>query len=146
VCFFGHVDAVHEHAFLRQDRVTLPSLPRSLPLARGFGHPSGFASLHSENLRLERNDAHEALSPPALAPPVRRCGCRGLLLIVMEDGGVLIEANVAAVDGGGALLPPDDDASRTSPFLTPHNRIASFTFATKLSPIDRSSLRPPRAP
>src|SRR4051812_14088733 len=120
-------------------RMTMPSLPRSLPvstrtrspflilrpaiscrlLPRRAGNIRRFAAtarafwvavLPSQHLRCERDDAHEALVAQLPADGTEDAGPPGLLLVVDEHGRVLVEADVGAVRPPLLLLHPDDDA------------------------------------
>src|SRR5688572_3470532 len=89
-------------------RVTSPSLPMSLPAITRTRSP--FLSFMSEHLRGKGDDAHE---PPLAQLPAHRpedAGTARLELLVDENGGVLVEADVAAVRTAAVLLGPHDDA------------------------------------
>src|SRR3984957_11173746 len=64
----------------------------------------------SEHLRGERDDAHEALVAQLAADGPEDAGPAGLLLVIDENGGVLVEADVAPVGTPLLLLGPHDDA------------------------------------
>src|SRR5580704_13766488 len=64
----------------------------------------------SEHLRCERHDAHEALVAQLAADGPEDAGPARLLLVIDENGGVLVEADVAAVGTPLLLLRPHDDA------------------------------------
>src|SRR3954452_8684815 len=92
-------------------RVTLPVLPRSLPLRTFTWSP--FLILRpamSDHLRCERHDLHELLVPELTAHRAEDTGAARVHLVVDQHGGVLVEADVAAVGTALLLLHPDDDA------------------------------------
>src|SRR3984957_19629868 len=64
----------------------------------------------SKHLRCERHNAHEALVAQLAADGPEDAGPARLLLVVDENGGVLVEADVAAVRTTLLLLRPHDDA------------------------------------
>ena len=64
----------------------------------------------SEHLRGERDDPHELLVAQLAADRAEDAGAARLLLVVDEHGGVLVEADVAAVGTALLLLGADDDA------------------------------------
>src|SRR5580658_10582340 len=64
----------------------------------------------SEHLRGERDDAHEALVAQLAADGPEDAGPARLLLVIDENGCVLVEADVAAVGTPLLLLRPHDDA------------------------------------
>src|SRR5580692_11444815 len=64
----------------------------------------------SKHLRCERHNAHEALVAQLAADGPEDAGPARLLLVVDENGSVLIEADVAAVGTTLFLLRPHDDA------------------------------------
>src|ERR1700743_1599220 len=64
----------------------------------------------SEHLRCERHNAHEALVAQLAADGPENAGPARLLLVVDENGCVLVEADVAAVGTTLFLLRPHDDA------------------------------------
>src|SRR3984885_6690507 len=64
----------------------------------------------SKHLRGERDDAHEALVAQLAADGPEDAGPARLLLVIDENGCVLVEADVAAVRPPLLLLGPHDDA------------------------------------
>src|ERR1700677_3131746 len=64
----------------------------------------------SEHLRGERDDAHEALVAQLAADGPEDAGPARLLLVINENRGVLVEADVPAVRPPLLLLRPHDDA------------------------------------
>src|ERR1700729_2069749 len=64
----------------------------------------------SEHLRGERNDAHEALVAQLAADGPENASPARLLLVIDENGGVLVEADVATVRPPLLLLRSHDDA------------------------------------
>src|ERR1700722_2518227 len=95
---------------LASTRMMTPRLARSLPERTSTSSPffsfiagtSQGTREASEHLRGERNDAHEALVPQLATDGPEDAGAPRLLLVVDQHGGVLVEADVAAV--GAALL------------------------------------------
>src|SRR3954471_2910202 len=82
---------------------------------RGVGaRPSAIADLllswSSQDFRCERDDAHELLVSQLATDRTEDAGASRLHLVVDEDGGVLVEADVAAVGTALLLLHADDDA------------------------------------
>src|ERR1039458_2328744 len=65
---------------------------------------------HLQHLRCQRDDPHEALVAQFAADRAEDAGPAWLLLVVDEDRGVLVEADVAAVGTALLLLRADDDA------------------------------------
>src|SRR4029453_4107767 len=102
-------------------RLTSPSLPRSLPVSTTTRSPLRIFMLFflvpvplrfmSQHLRRQGDDAHEALLPQLAAHGPEGAGAPGLLLVVDEHGGVLVEADVRAVRPALLLLGADDDAA-----------------------------------
>src|SRR3954447_930859 len=96
---------------LGRTRVTSPVLPRSLPWRTWMRSPFLiFRPAMSDHLRRKRHDAHELLVAQLPADRAEDAGAPRLLLVVDEHGGVLVEADVAAVGTALLLLHPDDDA------------------------------------
>src|ERR1700742_3931873 len=89
-------------------RTTSAFLPLSLPDRTITWSPLWI--FMSEHLRCERHDAHEALVAQLAADGPEDAGPARLLLVVDENGGVLVEADVAAVGTPLLLLGPYDDA------------------------------------
>src|SRR5689334_23383952 len=78
-------------------RMTSPSLPRSLPMSTRTRSPlRTFMPGMSQHLRRERDDPHELLVAQLTTDRPEDAGAAGLLLLVDEDGRVLVEADVAA--------------------------------------------------
>src|SRR6266540_1745399 len=100
---------------LGMTRSTLPSFPLSLPWRTITGSP--FLSFISEHLRGERDDPHE----PAVAqlPPNRAedAGAAGGLVVLDQDGRVVVESDIAAIGTTLLLLGPHDDALHDVAFL-----------------------------
>src|SRR5262245_55628655 len=76
-------------------RLISPSLPRSLPCRTTTRSP--FLSFTSDHLRGERHDLHELLLPELPTDGPEDAGPAGVHLVVDQDGGVLVEADVAAI-------------------------------------------------
>src|SRR5450631_2568516 len=105
----GHMHALHDDPALGRhgpDHVGL--LPPVL--AREHLDLVALLDTHLEHLRRQRDDPHEALVAQFPADGTEDAGPPGLLLIVDEDGGIFVEADVAAVGTALLLLRPDDDA------------------------------------
>src|ERR1035441_6083298 len=68
------------------------------------------ANSHLQHLRCQRDDPHEALVAQLSAYRAEDAGPAWLLLIIDEDCGVLVEADVAPVWPALLLLRADDDA------------------------------------
>ncbi len=65
----------------------------------------------TDHLRCQRHDAHELLVPQLAADGAEDAGATRLLLVVLDEhGGVLVEADVAAVGTTPLLLGAHDDA------------------------------------
>ena len=90
-------------------RMISPACPGPCPTAPAPGHPSCELRIY-KHLRCERDDAHEALVAQLAADRAEDAGPAGLLLVVDEHGGVLVEADVAAVGAALLLLGAHDDA------------------------------------
>src|SRR5262249_6884042 len=91
-------------------RITVPSLPRSLPLSTTTRSPLRIFIAMSQHLRCERHDAHEALLTKLATHGPEDAGATRGLVVLDEHGGVLVEADVAAVRAALLLLRADDDA------------------------------------
>src|ERR1700722_20299365 len=89
-------------------RTTSAFLPLSLPDRTITWSPLWI--FMSEHLRCERHDAHEALVAQLAADGPENAGPARLLLVIDENSGVLIEADVAAVGTTLFLLRAHDDA------------------------------------
>src|SRR3984957_10793398 len=89
-------------------RTTSAFLPLSLPDRTITWSPLWI--FMSKHLRCERHDAHEALVAQLAADGPEDAGPARLLLVIDENGGVLVEADVAAVGTPLLLLRPHDDA------------------------------------
>src|SRR5699024_5815743 len=89
---------------------TSPSLPRSFPVSTRTVSPLRiFMPDMSEHLRSQRDDPHELRVAQFPADRAEDAGATGLALVVDEDGGVLVETDVAAVGTTPFLLGPNDD-------------------------------------
>ena len=108
----GDVDAVDDDlALAGRARMTSPSLPRSLPVSTR----DAVALLDLQTCHHSTSGASETMRMNFLSRSSRPTGPkmrvpRGLLLVVDEHGGVLVEADVAAVGTALLLLDADDDA------------------------------------
>ena len=90
--------------------MTSPSLPRSLPVSTTTRSPflifmpCQSTSGASETMRMNFLSRSSRPTGPKMRVP------RGVLVVLDEDGGVLVEADVAAVGTALLLLGADDDA------------------------------------
>src|SRR5437879_13716173 len=92
-------------------RMITPSLPRSLPDRTRTRSPFfSFISQTSQHFRSERDDSHEPLVAQLAPDGAEDAGAARLELIVHQHGGVLVEADIAAVGTALLLLGTDDDA------------------------------------
>src|SRR5688572_30011814 len=86
-------------------RMTSPSLPLTLPVHTRTVWPMRiFMPAMSGHLRSQRDDAHELGVAQPAAHRAENAGAARLALVVDEDGGVLVEADVAAVGTAPFLL------------------------------------------
>src|ERR1700733_5581879 len=94
-------------------RTTSAFLPLSLPDRTITRSPLWI--FMSEHLRGERHDPHEALVAQLAADGPEDAGPARLLLVVDENGGVLVEADIAAVGRALFFFRPQDDALEGAP-------------------------------
>src|SRR3954451_116992 len=92
--------------------MTLPCLPLSLPVMTCTRSPFlifiAFA-MGLEHLRRERDDLHELLLTKLTADRTENTGTTGFAIVLQDDRGVLVEADVGAVDTPALLDSPHDD-------------------------------------
>src|SRR6476659_373040 len=93
---------------LGRTRRTVPSLPLSLPDRTITGSP--FLSFISEHLRGEGDDPHEPAVAQLAPDRSEDAGPSRGLVVLDQDGRVVVEADVAAVGTALLLLGADDDA------------------------------------
>src|SRR3954462_8249728 len=91
-------------------RVISPRLPTSLPDRTWTSSPFFSFMLTSQHFRRERHDAHEAALAQLTTDGTEDAGASRLHLVVDQDRGVLVEADVAAVGTALLLLRAHDDA------------------------------------
>src|SRR5664279_1954607 len=89
-------------------RMMAPRLPRSLPASTSTSSP--FFTFTSQHLRGERDDPHELAVAQLAADGAEDARAPRLHLVVDEDRGVLVEADVAPVGTPLLLLGAHDDA------------------------------------
>jgi hypothetical protein len=131
----------------RMTRSTVPRLPASLPASTTTVSPlriSGtfgiaLASRPSQHLRRERDDLHVVAVAQLARHRAEDARPARVALVVDQDRGVLVEADVAPVGAAVFLVRADDDRRTTSPFFTAALGIACLTLATMTSPHRRSS-------
>src|SRR5271163_1604940 len=96
------VDALDEH--LVAGRVSLQNLALgALVLARDDEDGVTFVDLHLQHLRGQRDDLHEALLPQFAADRPENAGSARVVVGFDDDGGVLVELDVAAVRAAALL-------------------------------------------
>src|ERR1051325_5405850 len=87
--------------------MTLPFAPLSLPAITWTVSP--FLIFMSEHLRCQRDDLHELLVAQLAADRAEDAGTAGLVVVLDEHGGVLVEADVRAIRTATLLDGADDD-------------------------------------
>ena len=87
-----------------------PCLPRSLPWRTWTRSPFLSLSRSSQHLRGQRDDPHEPAFAQLAADGAEDAGPAGREIVLDQHGGVLVEADVAAVGAPLLLGGADDDA------------------------------------
>src|SRR5690348_9173489 len=94
-------------------RVTLPDLPRSRPATTSTLSPFRIFlfnadDMTSQHLGGERNDLHESLRAELASDRPEDAGTDRLVLVVDEDSGIVVEADVRAVGAADLLRGAND--------------------------------------
>src|SRR5688572_2052540 len=95
-------------------RRTRPVLPLSAPEITTTVSPDLMCramSISLNHFTRERDDLHEVLVSQLPRDGAKDAGAARVVFLVDHDGGVLVEADVAAVGADGRLLRADDDAA-----------------------------------